>query len=486
MRKIELLFLTSILLGAFLARLYQFHRPIADWHSWRQVDTSSVSRNFIKNGFDVLHPKFDDLSKGVSLIDNPKGYRFVEFPIYNVAQAGLYKAFNHFTIEEWGRIVTILSQLISIIFIYLIMKHYTNSRAGIVASFFYAFAPYNIYWGRTILPDSTTVTAILGSIYFFGRWIEKENNANDLILALLFTISAFLLKPYGLFFMLPHAYLAINKFGFDIRKYWKVTLFLLVSIAPFVFWRLWMQQYPEGIPQSNWLFNGTDIRFKGAFFQWLFADRIGREILGYYGLPFVILGLIAKNKKEGLLYYSLLISCLLYMFIIATGNVQHDYYQILIIPTLAIFFGKGIDFILTQTNSLFNKYVSYLTITISVLFMIAFSWYLVRDFYNLQHNEVIEGGMRIDKAIPKNAKVVAPYGGDTTFLYAINRSGWPVFDRPLKQFIKEGAGYMAFAKPGQSELEFIKYFKVVDRGTEFIIFDLSKPTPAGVELINKK
>ena len=100
MKKIEILLLILILVGAFAVRLYHFDWPLADWHSWRQSDTSAVSRNFVNKGFDVLRPKFDDLSKGVSLIDNPQGYRFVEFPIYNVAQAGLFKLFDKFALPK--------------------------------------------------------------------------------------------------------------------------------------------------------------------------------------------------------------------------------------------------------------------------------------------------------------------------------------------------------------------------------------------------
>ena len=162
MKKFHILALLIILLGAFAVRLYRFDAPVADWHSWRQVDTSAVSRTFVQEGFDVLRPKFPDLSKGVSLIDNPQGYRFVEFPIYNVAQAGLFEVFGKWTLEEWGRIVTIFSSLVSIVFLYFLVAKYTNSRTGLLTSFFFAFIPYNIYYGRTILPDQSMVAALLG------------------------------------------------------------------------------------------------------------------------------------------------------------------------------------------------------------------------------------------------------------------------------------------------------------------------------------
>ncbi|HVF69497.1 MAG TPA: hypothetical protein VNA13_02935, partial [Xanthomonadales bacterium] len=102
--KLTRIFLILILTGGFLLRLYRLDSPVADWHSWRQADTSAVSRNFVKNGFDILHPRFDDLSNVPSGIDNLEGYRFVEFPIYNIKQAFLFKTFGILTLEEWGRI----------------------------------------------------------------------------------------------------------------------------------------------------------------------------------------------------------------------------------------------------------------------------------------------------------------------------------------------------------------------------------------------
>lgn len=486
MKKIEFFLLILILIGAFYGRLRYVDRPVADWHSWRQADTSSVSRQFVQNGFDILHPKFDDLSKGVSLIDNPKGHRFVEFPIYNIAQAGLYKIFNHFSLEVWGRLVTNVSQVISTLFIFLLLSKYTSKKAGFIGASFYAFIPYNLFYGSVILPDSTMVMAMLGSVYFFSQWMDTFSSSRYFIVSIIFTAAALLLKPYMLFFMLPHLYLAISKFGIRMFIKPRLIIFALLSVGPLVFWRLWMTQFPEGIPQSSWLFNGDGIRFKGAFFNWLFAERISKMILGYFGVAFVVFGILLKTKKEGLLYISFLLSSLAYLFVMAKGNVQHDYYQILIIPTLALFFGKGAGFILDNTSTVFSKLTSYVVIAVVCLFMFAFSWFLVRDFYTMQHGEIYTAGMKIDKVLPKNVKVVAPFGGNTTFLYYINRQGWPVFDRDLSEFIKQGAQYMAFASPTPQELEFIKYFEVTDKGEQYIVFDLTKPTPEGKELLAKQ
>lgn len=481
MRK-SLLILLMILVGAFCVRLYKFNAPVADWHSWRQVDTSAVSRTFVQEGFNILLPKFSDLSKGVSLIDNPQGYRFVEFPIYNIAQAGFFKIFGKFTIEEWGRIVTIFFSLASIVFLYLLVKKYISVRVGLLAAFFYAFVPYSIYYGRVILPDQLMVAAFLGGLYFFSLYLDQEKSRKYLyyFLGIILLAIAFLVKPYIAFYLIPFFYLIFSKYGLKGFVRPDMLSFFLLSILPFFLWRVWMQQYPAGIPRNNWLWNGTGIRFRPAFFQWIFAERISKLILGYWGLPFVILGILAKPiKKEGWFFLMFTLSTLLYLFTFATGNVQHDYYQVLVVPTLAIFFAKGVDFIL-EREDIFNRLLSLATVIIGIIFMIVFGWFTVRDYYSIQHPSVIIAGQAIDGLTPKDAKVIAPYGGDTTFLYYANRKGWPVFDRSLEDFKKAGASFIAFADPTPEELHFETLFKAVKVTPQYAIFDLTVPTAQGL------
>jgi hypothetical protein len=83
--------------------------------------------------------------------------------------------------------------------------------------------------------------------------------------------------------------------------------------------------------------------------------------------------------------------------------------------------------------------------------MTAFSWYTVRTFYWINRPEIIEAGREADRLIPKDAKVIAPYNGDTTFLYQTGRQGWPIgFDIDRK--IMQGAGYYVTVSPGDNDL----------------------------------
>ena len=472
---LEIGFLILIFILGFAVRLYRFNGPVADWHSWRQADTSSVSRNFVSKGFDVLHPTYQDLSNVPSGLENPNGYRFVEFPIYNVLQAGGYEIFPRLTLEEWGRLVTILASLLASLFLYLIVKKRFGVLPGFLSLIFFIFLPFNIYYGRTILPDPSMVAASLGGIYFFYLWIEKEKISIfsfKFLMSLLFTALAFLLKPYALFFTLPMIYLVFEKFGFGFWKKYQLWLFAIITLIPLIFWREWMTQYPAGIPVSSWLFNAGNIRFKPAYFYWIFADRIGRLISGYWGVVFIILGFLKKySRKDFLFLLSFIVASLLYITVIARGNVQHDYYQILIIPSLAMLMGLGASALLKPFEN-YNKIAAFLVFVVCFGFAMFFGWYFIRDYFNINNPSIVIAGQAVDKLTPKDAKVIANYNGDTSFLYQTKRSGWASYEKPLPEMVQMGADYLVIANPVASDLNFGKTYKIVARTSQYIIFNL--------------
>jgi hypothetical protein len=319
------------------------------------------------------------------------------------------------------------------------------------------------------------VTFILGAIYCFDLWINQNSRFKAIalfILTLIFSAGAFLIKPFAGFFMLPMVYLAFEKYGVSFLKKWQLWVLAVLAILPFGAWRIWMQQYPAGIPQSWWLFNGSNIRFKGAFFQWLFAQRIGEMFLGYWGLVIFGLGMIFTQKKNYLFFVSFLAGSLLYLFVVATGNVQHDYYQIPIIPSLAIFLGIGGAFLLNPAKEIISKYKTIPIFIISVLFMFAFAWFAVRAFYDIDNPSIIVAGAAVDKLTPKNAKVIANYNGDTTFLYQTKRKGWASFEESLPQMIQMGAGYLALVNPTLADIHLGTMYKIIAQTPQYIIFDL--------------
>lgn len=135
-RKFEYILLALVLLGGIVVRFYGINNPVADWHSWRQADTASVSKVYLQQGINLLYPRYHDISSIQTGIFNPKGYRFVEFPIYNALNAVLAKAFTSISLEVWARLITISSAIITGFFLYLIGKDIWVAGEGLSPHFF--------------------------------------------------------------------------------------------------------------------------------------------------------------------------------------------------------------------------------------------------------------------------------------------------------------------------------------------------------------
>lgn len=468
-----------ILLLAFILRLYKIDNPIADWHSWRQADTAAVARNYLKFGVDLLHPRYNDISSIPSGKPNPMGYRMVEFPFYQLVSYGLYRIYPSLAIEVWLRLVSIFSSLGTILFLSLLVKKYIDEKTALLTAAIYAILPYSIYYGRTILPEVPGVFLAVMGIYFFDKALELPEISQTKSVLLFLTSAvictlALLVKPTIGFLLLPIPYLFFRKYG--MKSFTKVTpyFFGIVTALPLILWRLWIQKYPEGIPASDWLLNGGNIRFSGAFFRWILAERMGKIILGYGGFVLFWLGVAIKPlKNEGLIFWSLLAGTFLYFIVFARGNVQHDYYQVLLIPAASVFVAKGLIYLLTP-NELLSRWISPVLGITLFLMMIAFSWFEVRGFYWINHPEIVEAGKIVDQLTPQDAKVIAPYGGDTAFLYQTNRQGWPVTEKSFPEMIKMGADYFVAVNPDKDVKHLATEYKAIVQNDKYILLDLKQ------------
>ena len=462
-------------------RSYKITGPIGDWHSFRQADTAAVARNFLKFGFDPLRPRSDDLSNIQSGFDNPNGWRMVEFPLYQITAAGLARVFGILPIEIWLRLVSIASSAATGVIIGFLVWEMVGppagGLAGITAAIMYAILPYSMYYGRTILPEPFMVFLSVTSLWLLVRALGGRKQTGLLLVSAVIAAAALLVKPTAAFLLLPIPYLLWRRFGFSRRFIISGAVFGFISLVPLLMWRDWIRQFPEGIPVYTWLFNEGNIRLKGAWFWWLFAKRIGELILGFWGLIPFGLGLLVKtdDRGESGFFRWWLLGGLLYLIIIAAGNVRHDYYQILLLPVVSVYTAKGLAFLVT--NRTFSRGVSLLLATVSFVFMLAFSWYTIRTYYWINRPEIVEAGQTADRLLPPDAKVIAPYNGDTSFLYQTNRQGWPLgFD--IEKKIAMGATHYVTVSPTDNDGEtydLVRRFTVLVRNERFAIIDLTEP-----------
>jgi len=471
-KKFEVLCLFIILVGAFGVRLYKINNPLDDWHAWRQADTATVSQIYVDYGINLLYPRYYDVSPTQTGFYNPQGLRFVEFPIYNLLNVIAFKAFPKFSLEVWARLISVFCAVGSTFFLYLIGKKFLGKWGGLTAAFFYGFIPYNIYFTRVILPEPMAVFFLTTSLWFFLVYVDTKTRANLFLSAVFFALSM-LLKPFVAFYFPVYLFVLVKKFGWKVFfSNVEIYVALLIGLAPFCLWRAWMNLggNPVGIPLFAWLFNGNGIRFRPAWFRWIFGERLGYLILGIWGVVVFTFGVL-KPKNTPILMAAL--GMFLYVLVVADGNVQHDYYQTQIIPAIALMLASGVIYIWNSPE--FNKWIARPLLGFCLVMMFGMGLYQVIGDYQVNHYEIIVAGQEANKILPKDAIVIAPYNGDTTFLYQTKRFGWPVVDRSFDELIRMGADYYVSVNYDTDTNNLLKKYKAIEKNNTFVIIDLHQP-----------
>ncbi len=470
-RLTEIAFILFILTIGLRVRLYKINNPIADWHSWRQADTAAVSRNYLKSGIDLLHPKFDDISDIPSGKDNPEGYRFVEFPISNALHAILAKLFSKSSFELIGRLLSVSYSLISIVLLYYLVKLHIDQKTAILATTIFTLLPFNIYYSRVILTEPLLITSSLAFLLFFSKWIKAPGKVN-FSTALISLALLLLLKAYMAVFAFPALYLAYQKFGSTFYKRKEIIFFFLFSFLPFLLWFIWARQFPEGIPHFKWAFNGDNIRFRPSFFYWIFSIRFGTLILGIWGVALFVRGLITGLRQKMNFFLFWLLGIFVYVSIIATANVRHDYYQAIASSIFAIYVAIGF------LNLWKEEGIAKVIPIFCLAMMFLTGWQNIKGYYQINHPEIILAGQFVNTHLPLSAKVIAPYDGDTAFLYQTNRKGWPYVTLPIKELIAKGATHFVSVNYNDQTNEFMQKFTIIEKNPSFIVLDLTKPLPS--------
>ena len=288
-----------------------------------------------------------------------------------------------------------------------------------------------------------------------------------------------------IFYSFSFLTLFIIKYRWNIHKKILPYLFFIATAIPYGLWTLYISQYPAGIPSCptcpegtiTWLMkyvNTTgglqDIFFKPSFFRWIFFERINNIILGGYLTVFFVLGFFIKPKRYFI--HSLWFSSLVYILVFQGGNVQHEYYQTLILPALAALIGIGVNLFAAHNKIFISQMVTFLLIIGLFGFSFFISFYHVRGYFNYSQDQV--NMARVVRDLTKsNSKIVTDTLGDTTLLYLSEREGSPSVFKSLPDLKNDGYEYFVTSKQDViSQIKKEKVYAVLFENNQFAIFAL--------------
>jgi 4-amino-4-deoxy-L-arabinose transferase-like glycosyltransferase len=448
MKRIDYLLLSVILIAAIALRLYNINTPLADLHSWRQADTAAVARNYARNGINLLRPTYDDLSSIQTGLENPEGIRMVEFPIYNAIVGAFVRYLPLASVTVYGRLVSSFFSLITIAIVYYFGLKEKNRLAGIAAAGIYAVYPFFVFFSRTVLPETTAVSFMMIALFLLHIGLNKEKRIGvfPFIGSVLFFAMSILIKPTTIFYAFAAGYLFIDSYRFDVFKNWRPYVYFILALIPFALWRWYILAFPEGIPASAWLithvntFEGPkNIFFKPAFFRWIFMERIGIAMFGIFGTFFLIFGTISKYKRFFL--HSMMFSAMVYLFTFQGGNVQHEYYQAILLPAMALMAGAGLAQLAQLPKKLVHGFILYPMILVVFCIGFLFSYYKVKDYYYYP-KDLPQIAQLIQAFTKPNDKIVTDRTGDTTLLYLADRKGAPAVYKDIPTLQELGYSFL--------------------------------------------
>ena len=448
---------------ALLLRLPHLRGPLDDPHSWRQCDTSEITRGFVRGGIDVLHPQVNWLGAHRTLI--------FEFPLPEAIAAGLGGA--HATDPFWDRLVALGFTVLAAFYLFLATREIAGPDVARIATVLFAFIPLLQFYSRAAHVDPCALAGAHGLLYHAIRATRGGGAGHVLAGALLGVMAAIVKGPYLAPVLLP---LALFLARADARGRWAGALPVLLSAVAFVLWRRhvnavnamapdwnWLPGYYKEVDPWWWYVGSWAERLDPAAWRKL-AQRLVFEVATPLGALAALVGLArqphasrAPDARLAMLLW--LAGTAAYLAVFFPLNVRHNYYQLPFVAPVAVAIASGVV-ALAGARDPRRRWVA-----MAALFgVIALACVTParRGYYRVDEVRVRAGEV-LQRLTPPGALLVAVDRGseytDPRLLYRADRHGWAVraedMTEPLlERLVAEGATHVGWVQePGEARLE---------------------------------
>ena len=341
----------------FLLRLFHITTiPLEIEHTWRQLYTLSIARNFYEGGIEWFYPRVNHTGW------KSEGIAGAEFPFFNV----LICLFSYLSssFEGWyGRLINLTVSSVGIYYYYQILRKYINplyenrtsksqseeNSYGNIAFFATMILLTSIWfsYSRKIMPDTFSVSlVIIGAYYGLNFLYESTKKSLNIGLYILFCGLGVLCKMPAVALLAIFIVPVLDK-NVALRQ---KTIF---AAASFIVMGLLYSWYFAWVPYlvetyGNPLFFPTGLK-QGAMEVWAERTKTAQRFTetALYSNIAVILAAIGCllmfiQRKRAVIIASVAMLVPFILYILKTGNVfsTHTYYIIPIVPLLAFWAGS--------------------------------------------------------------------------------------------------------------------------------------------------
>ena len=411
--------LIILILGASI-RLINVTNPPLDFQAWRQLRSANIARSiyysYAPNISSELREKAQQLGQ----------FEAEEPPIFEHIVA-----FSYLII---GKEILWIARLYSILFwcigggaVFLLARDMTSSVGGLLSLAFYLFLPYAVSASRSFQPDVLMVMWILWAIWALRHWRDNQGWKYG-ILAAVFSGIAVLVKVFAVFPISLAAIISVLQMGRfkEVMKkpqVWVVAaIMILIPTVYYIF--------TVGHLASSYI-GGWVLGFSGLLLQPSFYVRWVTFLRGIMDITLIAVALcsiLLLERRDRYFMISLLVGYLLIGLTVPSLIITHDYYNLFLVPVIAISLAPLGDLVYTKV-SVYGK-VWQLGLIAIILLSLAYMGLIARN--NLvakNYRPEILGWIKMGKELPSGASYIGlthDYNARIKYYGWIDVVSWPL------------------------------------------------------------
>lgn len=324
-------------LAALLARVWVFFHPETAVYWWRPADNAAIARNFYEGGMNPLYPMVDWGGPIPGVVE-------MEFPVVQYLTALLYAGFGLH--EGLAAVVPLASAVAAVLLTFVFARELIGARAALLAALVVALSTSFIRFSQVLLGEPTQVLGVLAGLYGCWRWVRGER-WTDFWLAGSGLALAILIKPTALVLGLPVAVMLWERWGWRTLGRWRVWALAGLMLLPPVLW--YGHAYQLGVASGNTvgILSGgysklarTDLLTSPEFYL-----RQAWFVAMYHLTPVLLVPLVVGvvSWRRGWIVPAWLAAGVVQIVIAAEGNHASPYYQLMMLPALAMFTAAGLE-----------------------------------------------------------------------------------------------------------------------------------------------
>lgn len=493
--------LTILFTVSFTIRIYRLGEPPLRFHPARQYWGALVARSYYYSRL-YSAPQW---MRSVAASQDPR--TIAEPPILEGVTLALYWLTGG--VHLWiPRLLSSLFWLAGGVALYLLVKKVASVDAAVVSTAFYLLLPYGVFASRTFMPNPLMVMMLLVGVLAIA-WYDESPSMPRAVVAGVVAALAILIEPYP-FFMIFGAFIALTVHRQGIRESaldpqsWAFSVVALSPAATYYGYNLFVVQGQSQILSTyikpHYLLDPFLYRYWLAHIQ---------HVIGFGAVIVALLGVLLFRKGvPRALVVGLWCGYLLYGLVFTYHMRTHDYYQLPLIPLVALSLGPVGALVLARLDEIATRYVQVGVLSILALAMVLAVGVTGSELGRQDFEDAVHTYEEVGQAVHHSTNTVyltEHYGFALEYHGWLHGRSWPCAsyarayggaglsdlsaeERFLADYSSDSLEYFIITNLQEFEEQadlrnFLgESFPIVARTEEYLIFDLSRPVASEGEV----